>query len=128
MKTLATLLLTLFLFSCSKENILDPTFENKPQPRETTRVSLHAHGWKANYRLKYIRLGNWCDTVIRDTNYTIQYLCYTNELQHPVSINTIERYDKDTIALSLTVNTTIATFAIINKCDAEISLQPNQAL
>ena len=128
MKTLATLLLALFLFSCSKENVLEPTFENKPQLQETKTVTINTFGWMENYKLKYKRASGWCDTVIKQAHYTVQYQCNTNELFHPVVVTNVETYDKDTLALSVTVNTTIYTYFVINKCEAQIQLQPNQAL
>jgi len=128
MKPTLTLLLALFLFSCSKPQLIEPSKNDEPRPRETTRVSISTFGWMHNYKLKYKRTSGWVDTVITQQNYTVQYNCYTNELQHPVTIYTIERYDKDTLRLSITVNQTLNQQAIINKCDAQCVLQPNQAL
>jgi len=128
MKSLLTLLLALFLFSCSKENILEPTIENKPQPIEVTTVTINTYGWMQDYKLKYKRTSGWCDTIIKQAHYSVQYQCNNNELFHPVTVSNVETYDKDTLALSITVNTTIATFTVINKCEAQIHLQPNQAL
>ena len=128
MKAVITILIAFSLFSCSKENILEPTKTNEVRPRETTRVSISTFGWMANYRLKYKRASGWVDTVITQQNYSVTYQCFTNELQHPVLLHTIERYDKDTLRLNVTVNTTLTQQAIINKCDAQCVLQPNLAL
>jgi len=127
MKTLLKITLLLLLFSC-KKSVLEPTFENKPKLPETKTVTINAHGWMQNYKLKYKRISGWCDTIIKQSHYSVQYQCYNNELQHPVTVSNVETYDKDTLALSITVNTTIATFTVINKCEAQIQLQPNQAL
>jgi len=128
MKTLTALLLALTLFSCSKENLLEPNHKNETRPRETTKVTINTFGWMHNFRLKYKRTSGWIDTVITQQNYSVQYQCFTNELQHPVTIKTIERYDKDTLRLKVTVNTTISQQATITKCDAQCLLLPNQAL
>jgi len=124
MKTLTALLLALTLFSCSKEKEL----QKNASSREITKVTVNTFGWMKNYRLKYKRASGYVDTVINQANYNVQYNCFTNELNLLVSLSTIERYDKDTLKLKVTVNNTITQQAIINKCDAECTLQPNQAL
>ena len=121
-------LLSLLLFGCTKDPLQEPTFENKPEPRKVTRVSVNTFGWMKNYRLKYIRLGTWVDTLISQQNYSVNYQCYTNELQHPVSIKSVEMYDKDTLRLSVTINTAINQQVIANKTAIQCLLQPNQAL
>lgn len=129
MKTLLVLLLAITLFSCEKrDNILDPIKQPEVKTEPVTKVTISTFGWMQNYKLKYKRASGWCDTVIKQSNYTVQYECYTYELQHPVTVSNVETYDKDTLSLSVTVNTTIYTYFVINKCEAQISLQPNQAL
>lgn len=126
MKTLAIIILNIFLFGCVKEQVFD--IKNDTRRRDKTKITVSTFGWLHNYKLKYKRIGGWVDTVINQQNYSIQYECYNSELQLPVTVSTIERYDKDTLRLSVTVNQTLSQQAIINKCDAVIQLQPNQAL
>lgn len=126
MKTLTAILLSIFLFGCVKEQVFDIKSDTKR--RDKNKVSITAFGWMANYNLKYKRASGWVDTVITQQNYTVQYECYNSELQLPVTVSTIERYDKDTLRLSVTINQTLNQQAIINKCDAQVALQPNQAL
>lgn len=128
MKTLTILILALTLFSCSKESLTEPTFKNEAERPRTTKVNVHCFGWMANYNLKYKRISGWVDTTINTANYSFQFECLNQELSMPVTITTIERYDKDTLRLKVTVNTTISQQAIINKCDAQCLLQPNNAL
>jgi len=128
MKTLITILLALTLFSCKKNALTEPTFENKPQPREVTRVTINTYGWWGNYKLKYKRTSGWVDTIINQQHYSVQYQCYTNELQHPVKLYSAETYDKDTLRLKLTVNTTIQQEAIVNKVEVQCVLQPSNAM
>lgn len=128
MKTLTTILLSILLFGCVKEQVFDIKKETEVKRRDKTKVSISAFGWMANYNLKYKRASGWVDTLITQQNYSVQYECLNGELQLPVTVSTIERYDKDTLRLSVTINQTLNQQAIINKCDAQVSLQPNQAL
>lgn len=129
MKTLTILLLAITLFSCEKrDNILDPIKQPEVKTEPVTKVTISTFGWMQNYKLKYKRASGWCDTVINQSNYTVQYECYTYELQHPVRLYSAETYDKDTLRLKVTVNTTLVQESIVNKVEVQCLLQPNQAL
>jgi len=128
MKQTLTILLALFLFSCSKPQLIEPTINHQPQYEEVVKVTIGAHVWMHNYKLKYKRTGGWCDTLISDVDYTIQYNCYVSELNLPVTITNVEIYDKDTLALGININTSIYDYCIVNKCEGQVTLIPNLAL
>lgn len=111
------ILLALSLFGCKKE-----------YNRESKIVLIKCYTYSGSFNLKYKRLSGYCDTIITSSSYQFIYNCYVDELRFPVSMKTISTQPFDTLKIEATINKTVSNKAFVKNQNAEISIQPDQAL